>query len=161
MQHSTRPAAGRGERGFTLVETSVALVVMMVVGLGAASLFTWAVTYNTGAASRELATLLAQQRLERLRTIPFDQTTRNLAVTAGGLGATGAAGVTENGVVSGGYLFNVTTTVEDIAFDTAAAPAPTLKRISVRAVPAGDGAAPALSGVTLMTLRATSVKGTY
>lgn len=159
MNDGRRPAPPGGERGFTLVETSIALVVMMVVGLAAASLFTWAVSYNTGAASRELATLLAQQRLERLRTIPFDADTRNLAVAAGGLGATAAAGVTENNVQSGGLGFNVTTIIENVAFDTAGAPQPTLKRITVRVMPAGS--ALALGGVTLSTLRATSVKGTY
>ena len=144
------------QRGFTLIETSIAMLVMMVVGLGAASLFTWAVTYNSGAAGRELATLLAQQRMERLRTIPFDADTRSLVFTAGGLGAT--AGVTETDVLSGGIAFNVTTIIEDLTLDAAATPAPTLKRITVQVVPAG--ATLALGGVTLTTLRATGLRGT-
>jgi len=152
MKDSTRRGA---ERGFTLIETSVAMVVMLVVGLAAASLFTWAVTYNTGAAARELAGLLAQQRMERLRTIPFDQDTRDLALGAGGLGATDADGDTEATVMSGGQPFDVTTIVEDIADD--AAGNPTIKRITVRVVPAG--AAPALGGVTLVTLRTTAARG--
>ena len=158
MKDSTRHESG-GQRGFTLVETSIAMVVMMVVGLGAASLFAWAVTYNAAAAGRELAGILAQQRMERLRTIPFDSDTRNLAFTAGGLGATAANGVTETDVASGGRSFTVTTTIDDVAFDTAPTPAPTLKRITVRVVP--EGVAPALGGVTLSTLRATAIKGTY
>jgi len=153
---AARPAA-RGERGFTLVETSVAMVVMMVAALGAASLFTWAVGYNTGATSRQLATLLGQQRVERLRAVTFDSTTRHLAVTAGGLGATAPAGVVENNVMSGGRPFTVITIIEDIAFDSATPPQPTLKRITVRVMPSGAG--PALGGVTLVTLRSTVVKG--
>lgn len=156
MKVHTRHAA-RAERGFTLVETSIAMIAMMVVGLGAASLFTWAVTYNKGAAARELASGLAQQRMERLRTVPFDSATRNLAHTAGGLGATVAAGVTEAGVTNGGRTFDVTTTIENLATDGAGAP--TLKRVTIRVVPADS--AVALGGVTLQTLRATSVKGTF
>lgn len=151
-----RPGAGGGERGFTLVETSIAMVLMMVAALGAASLFTWAVGYNSGAASRQLATLLAQQRIERLRAVTFDSTTRNLAVTAGGLGATAAAGVVENNVMSGGRPFTVTTIIENIASDTASPAQPTVKRITVRVMPT---VGPALGGVTLVTLRTTVVRG--
>ncbi len=154
MPDGKRPAA-RGDQGFTLIETSIAMVTMMVVGLAAASLFTWAVTYNSGAAARELGGILAQQRMARLRTIPFDADTRNLAFTSGGLGATAAAGVTETDVVSGGRAFNVTTTTENLASD--AAGAPTLKRITIRVVPAGG--APALGGVTISTLRSTLIRG--
>lgn len=154
MQDGRRPGV-RGDRGFTLIETSIAMVVMMVVGLSAASLFTWAVTYNSGAAARELGGGLAQQRMERLRSIPFDSDTRNLAFTSGGLGATAAGGVTETNVLSGGRAFNVTTTIENLASD--AAGAPTLKRITIRVVPAG--AAPALGGVTISTLRSTLIRG--
>jgi type II secretory pathway pseudopilin PulG len=152
-----RRAANGGERGFTLIETSIAMVVMMVVGLATASLFTWAVTYNSSAASRELATQLAQQRVERLRTIPFDADTRNLAYAAGGLGATAAAGVVENNVMSGGRPFNVTTLIENIATDPTGAP--TLKRITITVMPTGAG--PTLGGVRLVTLRTTTHKGTF
>lgn len=150
-----QPTKDTKQRGFTLIETSIAMVVMLVVGLAAASLFTWAVTYNSGAANRDLATLLAQQRMEWLRTIPFDADTRDLALGSGGLGATAAGGVTETSVMSGGQPFDVTTTVVDVLDDPAGAPV--LKRITVRVMPSGAG--PALGGVTLVTLRATTVKG--
>ena len=156
---SRRAARPGSERGFTLVETSLAMVLMMIVGLASASLFTWAVNYNQGAASRELAGLLAQQRLERLRTVPFDSTTRNLPLANGGLGATVAAGVDEANVMSGGRPFNVNTRIENIAFDTLPAPQPTLKRITVTVTPTGSGAR--LGVVRLTTLRTTLIKGTY
>lgn len=155
-KRQARPGAGRGERGFTLIETSIAMVTMMVAVLGAASLFTWAVSYNSGATSRQLATLLAQQRIERLRAVTFDATTRHVAVAAGGLGATVAAGVVESNVMSGGRPFTVTTIIEDIAFDTAIPAQPTIKRITVRVMPT---VGPALGGVTLVTLRTTVVRG--
>jgi type II secretory pathway pseudopilin PulG len=53
--------------GFTLIETTVAMLVMMVVGLGATSLFLYAVRYNSGASQRSIAMAVAQQRLEVLR----------------------------------------------------------------------------------------------
>lgn len=159
MERGARVRARETERGFTLVETSVAMVVMMVVGLAAASLFTFAVGYNTNATDRELATILAQQRIERMRAIPFDATTRNLAFASGGLGATATTGVVEN-VQSGGRRFSVTTVIENVAFDTAATPQPVLKRITVRVAPTGAGGL-AIGGVRVTTLRATIVKGTY
>src|SRR5204862_1817074 len=60
------------DRGFTLLETSIALVVMMVVTLGTASLFVYAIQYNDGSNDQALALAIAQQRMERLRRTPFD-----------------------------------------------------------------------------------------
>src|SRR2546423_10296165 len=59
------------DRGFTLLETSIALVVMMVVTLGTASLFVYAINYNNGSNDQSLALAIAQQRMERLRRTPF------------------------------------------------------------------------------------------
>ena len=61
-----------GEEGFTLLETSIALIVMMVVTLATGSLFVYAVNYNSGSGDRSAALALAQQRLERLRRTPFN-----------------------------------------------------------------------------------------
>ncbi|MDQ3754587.1 MAG: prepilin-type N-terminal cleavage/methylation domain-containing protein [Acidobacteriota bacterium] len=60
------------ERGFTLIETTVALVVMMVVGLGAASLFLFSVHNNAGASARTQALAYAQQMMERVRHLDYD-----------------------------------------------------------------------------------------
>src|SRR4028119_1840684 len=54
-------------KGFTLIETTVAMLVMMVVGLGATSVFLYAVRNNSGASQRSIAMAVAQQRLEVLR----------------------------------------------------------------------------------------------
>src|SRR3954469_22944591 len=59
------------EQGFTLLETSIALVVMMIVTLATASLFVYAVNYNSGTGDRSAALAIAQQRLERLRRTPY------------------------------------------------------------------------------------------
>jgi Tfp pilus assembly protein PilV len=71
-----RPVVDRpdksNEEGFTLLETSIALIVMMVVTLATGSLFVYAVNYNSGSGDRSAALALAQQRLERLRRTPFN-----------------------------------------------------------------------------------------
>lgn len=59
-------------KGFTLIETTVAMLVMMVVGLGATSLFLYSVRYNSGASQRSVAMAVAQERLEALRGADFD-----------------------------------------------------------------------------------------
>lgn len=53
--------------GFTLIETAIAMLVMMIVGLSATSLFLYSVRYNSGASQRSVAMAVAQQRLEVLR----------------------------------------------------------------------------------------------
>ena len=68
-------ATKTGERGFTLIETAIALVVMMVMALASVSLFTFAIKYNTGANDRALALAIAQQRMERLRRTSFSDAT--------------------------------------------------------------------------------------
>lgn len=62
----------KNNNGFTLIETTVAMLVMMVVGLGATSLFLYSVRYNSGASQRSVAMAIAQQRLEVLRGAEYD-----------------------------------------------------------------------------------------
>lgn len=64
--------SSKNARGFTLIETCIALVVMMVVGLGATSLFLYALRSNTGGSERSQALAIAQQRLEELRTMSYN-----------------------------------------------------------------------------------------
>src|SRR5713226_7069957 len=62
------------EQGFTLLETSIALVIMMVVTLATGSLFVYAINYNSGSGDRSAALAIAQQRMERLRKSSFSDT---------------------------------------------------------------------------------------
>ncbi len=144
------------ERGFTLLETSIALVVMLVVSVGVVPLFIYSVQYNSGAQDRELAMAVAQKRMEWLRKIPFDADTHDnaYAYPGGGLAATSTAGVTET-VVSAGRSYTVVTRIEDIL---SAGGQSRLKAISVRVTPQGAG--PSFGTVQLTTLRATVVPGT-
>src|SRR6476659_329311 len=130
-----------GEKGFTLMETAIALVMMFVVSLGAASLFAYASNANTNADDRELAMAIAQKRLEWLRTIPFTIPTRSVAYAYpnGGLAATSPGGVVET-VTNAGRSYQVTTTIVDNNFVPAGNPdagACTLKTIKITVTPLG------------------------
>lgn len=100
--------SSKNAQGFTLIETCIALVVMMVVGLGATSLFLFALRSNTGGSERSQALAIAQQRLEELRTMSYNdpqlaigQTVSDVVlqdVGAGGTAAAAAAPVSGGGV---------------------------------------------------------------
>jgi Tfp pilus assembly protein PilV len=83
------------ESGFTLIETSIALIVMMIAALGAASLFVYAINYGSGAYDRTLAIAVAQQKMENLRKGTFDEVVSS----------------TNDDVVSGNRHFSIVTTV--------------------------------------------------
>src|SRR4051812_46272569 len=91
------PAETRGgrERGFTLIETSIALLIIMVALLGLSSIFVYGINYNAGAQVRTVAMVVAQQRMEMLRGAAFQE----------------VASSSEPGVTSGNYTFAVNTTV--------------------------------------------------
>jgi Tfp pilus assembly protein PilV len=151
------------QRGFTLLEAASALVILMIVGLGIASLFTYAIKANGNADDRELAMAVAQKRLEWLRTIPFTTQTRDLAYSYpdGGLAATSTAGVTET-VTNAGRSYTVVTVIQNLSTVPAGNPdagAATVKSIQVSVTPLG--AATAFETVTITTQRSTQVTGVY
>lgn len=151
------------QRGFTLLEASVAMVILMIIGLGVASLFTFAIQSNASADDRELSMALAQKRMEWLRTIPFTTQTRSVAYSFpnGGLAATATAGVDET-VTNAGRSYRVNTVIEDLSFVPSGQPdagAPTLKRIRLSVTP--SIATTAFETVTIYTIRSTQVTGTY
>jgi Tfp pilus assembly protein PilV len=71
----TQTDTSNSQHGFSLVETCIALVFMMVVFVGVAPLLVYAVNYNSGAAIRAGALAVAQQKLEQLRATSFDNCT--------------------------------------------------------------------------------------
>lgn len=151
------------QRGFTLLESAIALVILMIIGLGIASLFTYAIRANSRADDRELAMAIAQKRMEWLRTIQFHTQTRSVAFAYpnGGLAATAVEGVTET-VTNAGRSFTVTTVIQDLSFVPVGnhdAGAPTVKRLQVSVTPAG--AQTAFETVTISTQRSTQVTGSY
>ncbi len=159
---SRTPAAHTGDRGFTLAETAIAMLIMMIASVSVVSLFSYAIKYNAGAKDRELAMSVAQKRVEWLRTIPFDDTTRGVAYhypdaanpNGGGLAATANTGVTETATVAGRNYTVVTTITNDggVADNVS-----TVKTITVRVTPVGGDAG--LGRVTLVMRRSSLTLG--
>src|SRR5215510_12311105 len=69
------------QSGFTLIETSIAMVVMMVAALACCSLFVFSMQNNVGGADRALAMAVAQQQLEKIRSVNFDDSSLNAGTT--------------------------------------------------------------------------------
>ena len=162
LSNKCRIKAKAGQRGFTILEAAIALVVLMVIGLGIASLFTYAVSANARADDRELAMAIAQERMEWMRTIPYTTQTRDVAYayTQGGLQATAADGVADT-VVSAGRTYTVVTIIQDLSVVPAGNPdegSTTVKRIQISVTPQFGGN---FDTVTLTTLRSTQVTGIY
>ena len=151
------------QQGFTLLEAAIAMVMLMIIGLGIASLFTYAIQANGRADDRELAMAIAQKRMEWMRTIPFTTQTRHLAFSYpdGGLEVTATAGVTET-VTSAGRSYVVNTVISNESVVPAGNPdagEPTVKRIQLSVTPLG--ALTAFETVTITTQRSTQVPGIY
>lgn len=137
------------ERGFTLVETTIALLIMMIVMLGSASLFAYSVFNNTSGADRAQTLAVAQQTLETLRNAQFSATATDPLLIAG---QPITQNVTRGGINgSGARPYTIVSTVVDTT--------PTIKTITVSVTPTGAGPAWATgpaARVTITTQRARS-----
>ena len=131
----------RKQGGFTLLETSVAMVVMMIGGLGIAAVFAYAVKNNSGSRDRAVALAVAQQELERLRSLPFNDP---------GLNATTALPPAVT-VSNGGRTFSMRTTI----LNTTAS----LKTIQIRVTPLSNPNPWATQTVLVTTQRAAFTLG--
>lgn len=60
-----------GEAGFSLVEVTIAMVILLVVLLGVFVTFTYAINYNAGNNSRAQALAVLQQQVEDVRSKKF------------------------------------------------------------------------------------------
>ena len=140
------PKNKNGQQGFTLVETSIAMVVMMVGALGIASLFVFSTQNNIGGGERALAMAVAQQQLEQIRSVSYEDTTLDV-------------GTVTSTVQSGGRNYNVQRTV---AQETNADNSPKqLKRITITVTPQAGGPNWLSTPVVLVALRSTLTTGTY
>ena len=141
MEHPVRAdVEQRQERGFTLLETTTALLVMMIGGLGICAVFAYAIENNTGSRDRAAAIAVAQQQMERFRSLTF----ADAALTAG----TSTANVD-----SAGRTYRVRTT---IANTTAS-----LKTITFEVTPLLGSDAWAMGTVAVSVQRSAFTLGAY
>src|SRR5215217_3984451 len=78
---NTKNEKAEGQRGFTLVETTIASLVMMVGALACSSLFVFSIQNNVGGGERALAMAVAQQQLEQIRSVSYEDTTLDIGTT--------------------------------------------------------------------------------
>lgn len=124
---SKMPRKARGnEAGFTLLETSIAMVLLAVAGLGVAACFFFAARNNSSARDRELAMAVAQQTMEQFRNASFTDATLNATATAG----------VATTITRAGRRYVVSTTITDSNVQDGTT---RTKTIQVRVVPWSDG----------------------
>lgn len=131
-------------RGFSLVECVIALLVLMVVALSIGAVINFSQSNSRNARGRFGALLLAQQRMEDIRNTPFSSLTAGTA--------------TENNVINDGVVYRVVRTItETDIINTTEAPGPETKRIVISVNQAGN----TLPGntVTLTAVRAVNRPG--
>lgn len=150
---SQGPMSRRGEAGFTLFETTIALVVMMIAALGAASVFSYSINYNSGGSDRLVALAIAQEQLERIRSGQFNSTTTDTILNGGTL--------VQGGLVRNGKRYVLTTTIDDdpTTLGTDVIATTSLKRITVAVAPESVSPGWSLNAgarITLITQRARS-----
>jgi Tfp pilus assembly protein PilV len=140
------PKNKKGQQGFTLMETSIAMVVMMVGALGIASLFVFSTQNNVGGSERALAMAVAQQQLEQLRSVTYEDTTLDV-------------GTVTSTVRSAEQNYSVARTVE---LETNAGGSPRqLKKITIRVTPQVGGPNWLNTAVVLVSFRSTLATGPY
>ncbi|HKR13500.1 MAG TPA: prepilin-type N-terminal cleavage/methylation domain-containing protein [Pyrinomonadaceae bacterium] len=133
------------EAGFTLLETTVSMVLMAIIGLGIASLFAYAATNTSNTADREMASAVAQQRMEQLKSVVF---------TDSSLNATSSSG-TSSTVTRLGRQYTVVTIITNSAGGT-------IKTITVKVTPVSSTAPNVntiFASVTLVTKRSAMQMG--
>jgi len=140
------PKNKKGQQGFTLMETSIAMVVMMVGALGIASLFVFSTQNNVGGSERALAMAVAQQQLEQIRSVTYEDTTLDV-------------GTTTSTVRSAEQNYTVQRTVAQET--NADGSAKQLKKITIRVTPNVGGPAWLNTAVVLVSFRSTLATGSY
>lgn len=146
----TASTRGKGEAGFSLIETTIALLLILVVGLGSMAFCMFSIYNNSGGSDRATSLAIAQQIVERLRIARFNQTTTDPTLTGGTFVQL---------VGRDGRVFEVTKIIDDNPKTSSVdvIPTTTLKRITVTVKPQsiGRGWARGQGGtITLITERA-------
>jgi Tfp pilus assembly protein PilV len=134
-------AQAKNQRGFTLIETASALLVMMIGGLGICAVFTYAIKNNTGSRDRAAALAVAQQEMEYYRNLTFLDP-----------GLTATAAVTKT-VTSAGRTYTVRTTITNTTTS--------LKTINIQVTPLLSSDPWALGTVEISVQRSAFALGPY
>ena len=134
------------QSGFSLIETTIALLVMMVGALACTSLFVFSLQNNVGGSERALAMAVAQQQLEQIRSVTYEDAT----LTAGTITST---------VRNGERNYTVERTVADETNSDGSSKE--LKRITITVTPQTAGADWMRSPVVLVSERSTLATGSY
>jgi len=147
MQAKVENKNKQNERGFSLIETCIAMVVMMVAGLAVSSLFVFSMQNNVGGSERALAMAVAQQQLERLRVVNFEDSSMNV-------------GSSTTTVSSSGHSYTVVKTITDET--NANGSNKQLRKITVTVTPLGGSRGTwTRSPVTLVSFRSTLAAGSF
>ena len=136
----------KGERGFTLIETTIASVVMLVGALAVSSLFVFSTQNNIGGGERALAMAVAQQQLEQLRSVSYEDTTLTV-------------GTATSTVQNGERNYTVQRVVADETNNDNSSKQ--LKKITVTVTPIVAGADWSRTPVVLVSYRSTLAAGNY
>lgn len=147
MKVKVKTTNKKGERGFTLVETTISMVVMMVAGLAVSSLFAFSMQNNVGGNERALAMAVAQQQLEQLRSVTFEDTTMSV-------------GTTTTTISNGDHRYTVVKTITNET--NANGSAKQLRKITITVTPiAGGHGTWTRTPITLVSLRSTLASGSF
>ena len=147
MKVKVKTTNRNGERGFTLIETSISMVVMMVAGLAVSSLFVFSMQNNVGGNERALAMAVAQQQLEQLRSVSFEDTTM-------------AVGTTTTTINNGDQPYSVVKTITSETNPNGSAKE--LRKITIVVTPLGGSRGEwTRTPVTLVSLRSTLAPGLF
>jgi Tfp pilus assembly protein PilV len=77
----------KNENGFSLIEVTIALIILLISVLGVFAVFTYATVYNRGNSRRSQALSVFQKRIELLRSAKFTPTIYNDPLLTGGIKA--------------------------------------------------------------------------
>ncbi|MBA3805492.1 MAG: hypothetical protein H0X14_07265 [Acidobacteria bacterium] len=141
--------SSNGEHGFTLIETTIGLVIMLSVTLGSAALFAYAVRNNNGGNDRAQSLAIAQQALETLRHARYSVTVMDPLLQQTGATPPPLTVTREN------RPYTVTARIDDMP-PPPGSTVPTMKTITVTVTPQRAGSFWSGSPVSIVTQRARS-----
>lgn len=121
QKYPTKKSAKSSQQGFTLIETLIACVILLIISVGTASLFGIAIARNSDQGDRGTrATEYATDKMEQLMALQFSDTTSDVTVTptctvANGCTPTSGKGLSAGVGGSTGYYDYIDSTTGQIS----------------------------------------------